>query len=78
MKKSVIALLPMKGHSERIPNKNLKLFAGKPLFYWTLKALLDCEMIGNVVINTDSKLIENTVLNLFPKRVIIEKRPEII
>ena len=65
----------MKGNSERIPKKNLKLFAGKPLFYWTLSTLLDCEAITNVIVNTDSKIIENSVLNFFPKRVIIEKRP---
>ncbi len=29
----ITALLPMKGHSERVPNKNLRIFAGKPLFH---------------------------------------------
>ena len=30
------ALVPMKGHSERVPNKNLRLFIGKPLCYYVI------------------------------------------
>jgi len=40
MDKKIIAILPMKGHSERVPGKNMKLMCGKPLFYWIIKTLL--------------------------------------
>jgi N-acylneuraminate cytidylyltransferase len=30
----------MKGHSERVPGKNLRRIAGKPLFHWIVEALL--------------------------------------
>jgi len=75
MKKDVVALLPMKGNSERVPNKNIKDFNGKPLFYYMLKSLLSSNYISYVVVNTDSDNIANKVQNLFPKNVIIEKRP---
>ena len=51
---TVVALLPLKAHSERIPGKNFKPLAGKPLFRWILDTLLDIERIDAVVINTDA------------------------
>lgn len=53
----VIALLPMKGNSERVPGKNLKLFNGKPLFHHVLNTLVNSAKIEKVIINTDSELI---------------------
>ena len=37
---SVAGLIPMKGHSERVPRKNLRPIAGKPLFHWITICLL--------------------------------------
>jgi len=51
----LVALLPMKGHSERIPAKNFRPFAGKPLFRWILDTLLGLPEISLVVINTDAR-----------------------
>lgn len=51
----LVALLPMKGHSERVPAKNFRLFAGKPLFRWILDTLLELPEISLVVINTDAR-----------------------
>ena len=41
----LIALLPMKGHSERVPNKNMKSFAGKPLYHCVAKVLQKSDYI---------------------------------
>ncbi len=54
---NVRALLPMKGHSERVPSKNVRSFAGKPLFYHVLETLLQSRYITEVLINTDSDRI---------------------
>lgn len=51
---SITALLPMKANSERVPGKNFKMFAGKPLFRWILDTLLAVEAIDRVIINTDA------------------------
>jgi CMP-N-acetylneuraminic acid synthetase len=51
----IVALLPLKGHSERIPGKNFRPLAGKPLFRWILDALLSLDEIAEVVINTDAR-----------------------
>ncbi|BBA33365.1 acylneuraminate cytidylyltransferase [Methylocaldum marinum] len=55
--RSIVALLPMKAHSERVPNKNFRDFNGKPLFRWILDTLLLISEITEVVINTDARSI---------------------
>lgn len=50
----IVALVPMKGHSERVPNKNFRPFHGKPLYRWIIDALLELPEIAEVVINTDA------------------------
>ncbi|MDP6376716.1 MAG: acylneuraminate cytidylyltransferase family protein [Pseudomonadales bacterium] len=51
----IVALLPLKAHSERIPRKNFKLLAGKPLFRWMLDTLVRTPEVDLVVINTDAQ-----------------------
>ena len=34
-----LAIIPARGGSKRIKYKNLKLFCGKPLIYYSIKAL---------------------------------------
>ena len=51
----VIALLPMKAHSSRVPGKNFRKIAGKPLFRWILDELLKSEFVDEVIINTDAR-----------------------
>lgn len=53
----LVALLPMKAHSERVSGKNFREFCGKPLFRWVLDTLLCVEEIDRVVINTDAREI---------------------
>ncbi|WP_254822990.1 cytidylyltransferase domain-containing protein [Haloglomus halophilum] len=48
------ALVPMKGHSERVPNKNLRDFNGRPLCHWILNTLRVTPEVDEIVVNTDS------------------------
>lgn len=58
--KKVVALMPMRGGSERIKDKNLKFFNGAPLYHHMLKKLLKSRFIKEIVIDTDSEeIIEN-------------------
>lgn len=72
----ITALLPMKGNSERVPNKNMKDFAGAPLYHAVMKTLLASKYIDTVVINTDSKVIAKDAKENFEDRIIIINRPE--
>ena len=74
--KSFTALLPMKRHSERVPNKNIRLFSGRPLFTIILETLLQSKWIDAVVINTDSDDIITIIQSQFPANVIIHRRPK--
>ncbi|EDP3961021.1 TPA: acylneuraminate cytidylyltransferase family protein [Campylobacter jejuni] len=70
------ALLPMKGHSERIKNKNMKQFDGFPLYHAVMKVLLESSYIDKIFINTDSNIIASDVdKNFNHGKVIIIKRP---
>jgi CMP-N-acetylneuraminic acid synthetase len=71
---SVVALLPMKGHSGRIPNKNLRLFAGRPLFHMIAEVLENATYVKEIIINTDSEKIAENASKHFPK-VKIHLRP---
>lgn len=69
------ALLPMKGNSQRVPNKNMRSFDGSPLYHSIVKSLLDSKYIDNVVINTDSELIARDAKKNFGDKIIIIDRP---
>lgn len=69
----LIALVPMKHHSERVPGKNYRLFNGKPLYTYIVETLLDCSSISEIVINTDSSEIIDGLKA--EKRVRIIDRP---
>lgn len=72
----VVALLPMKGNSERVPNKNLKDFAGKPLYHRVMDVLVKSKYISHVIVNTDSEVIKSDLLKNYPEKTIIINRPE--
>jgi CMP-N-acetylneuraminic acid synthetase len=72
----ITALVPMKGHSERVPNKNIRTLAGKPAFHWILESLSKSKYIDEIVINTDSEEIAKSASNNF--KVTILKRPEFL
>lgn len=71
----VNALVPMKGHSERVPNKNLRPFLGKPLCFYVINSLLDSFYVNKVYVNTDSQAIKDKINHLFGEKVGIIDRP---
>lgn len=53
----VLGVIPARGGSKRIPDKNLKFFNGKPLIAWTILEAQKSEYIDDLVVSTDSKKI---------------------
>lgn len=76
-KLKIAALVPMKKNSERVPNKNMKLFNGKPLYHAIINTLLKSTYIDSIYIDTDSDLIINDVLINFPTINIINRPIEL-
>lgn len=72
---SIVALVPMRHHSQRVPGKNYRLLAGKPLFHHILETLLAVPAIGQVVVDTDSEPVMDSLRRDFPQVTIIN-RPE--
>lgn len=70
----VIAFIPVRGGSKSIPLKNIKPFCGKPLVCWNIEALEACTLIDQIVVATDSKEIEDTVLAQAYNKTAIYKR----
>lgn len=75
---SIVALVPMKGHSERVPRKNLKILRDKPLCYYVLKTLTSTDKISRVVVNTDCADIAEYVSKNFPSVSINEREQYLI
>jgi CMP-N-acetylneuraminic acid synthetase len=63
----------MRHDSERVPGKNYRPFAGEPLYRRIVRSLLDCPMISQVLINTDSSIIMEDASRHFPQIRLIER-----
>ena len=70
---TIVALVPMRHHSERLGGKNYRSFGGKPLYQQILLSLLKCHIISTIVIDTDSEIIMKNIFREFPKIRIIER-----
>ena len=50
----ILALIPARGGSKRLPHKNIKLLGGKPLINWTIEAATGISEICEILVSTDS------------------------
>ncbi len=71
----IVALVPMRADSKRVPNKNIRLFDGKPLYWHVLVSLLNCPYIQEIYVNTNSELLMEELPRAFD-RVRIIPRPQ--
>jgi CMP-N-acetylneuraminic acid synthetase len=65
----------MRHHSQRVPGKNYRLLAGKPLYQHIVETLLACPEISQVVVDSDSPPIIQGLRADFPQVLVLE-RPE--
>jgi pseudaminic acid cytidylyltransferase len=49
----IIAVIPARGGSKRIPRKNLRPFAGKPIIAYSIEAACDAGLFDRIVVSTD-------------------------
>ena len=71
----LIALVPMRHHSQRVPGKNYRDLAGKPLYQHIIETLLAVPEVNEIVVDTDSDPVMDGLRKNFP-RVKIINRPE--
>ena len=52
-----ICIIPARAGSKSVPNKNIRLIAGKPLIYYTIKSALESKLFSHVIVSTEDKKI---------------------
>ncbi len=73
----LVALVPMRHHSQRVPGKNYRPLAGRPLFHYIIDTLLAVPAIEQVVIDTDSEPVIDGLKASYPNVRILERLPEL-
>lgn len=56
-----IAIIPARGGSKRIPKKNIMLFYGKPMIWYSIQAARESNLFDKIHVSTDSEEIRETV-----------------
>jgi N-acylneuraminate cytidylyltransferase len=68
--KKTIAIIPARGGSKRLPNKNIKMFDGLPLLAYSIKyAMENSDIISEVYVSTDSDAIKKAAIQYGAKVV---------
>lgn len=55
--KKILAIIPARGGSKGIKNKNIKPFNGKPLIAYAISAAQKSRLINKIIVSTESKAI---------------------
>lgn len=74
--KGIIALIPARGGSKRLPGKNIRPLLGKPLIAYAIEAARACPDISQVIVSTDDQAIA-TVARQFGAQVPFLRPPEL-
>ena len=72
---NLVAFVPMRHTSVRVPGKNYRPIAGKPLYGYILDTLLQVPEINQIVVDTDSPIILEGLARGYPMVIGVE-RPE--
>ena len=74
----IVALVPMRHWSERVPGKNYRPLAGRPLYAYILDTLSDCPEVDEIVVDTDSPEIKSGVEDRFPHVNLLDRPDHLI
>jgi CMP-N-acetylneuraminic acid synthetase len=72
----ILTIIPARGGSKRIPQKNLKSLGDKPLIAWTIVASLASPSVTRTVVSTDSQQIAD-ISKLWGAEVPVMRPPEL-
>ena len=53
-----VAIIPARGGSKRVPNKNIRVLVNKPLIAYTIEVALSSSLIDRVIVTTEDKEIK--------------------
>lgn len=69
----ILALVPMRHHSQRVQGKNYRLLAGRPLFEFIIETLLSVSEIDTILVDTDSQQVIEGLRRDFPQVMVIDR-----
>lgn len=58
-----LCVIPARGGSKRIPRKNIKNFAGKPMIAWSIEQSIKCKCFDEIWVSTDDVEIADVAKN---------------
>jgi CMP-N-acetylneuraminic acid synthetase len=70
---TIAAMVPMRHHSQRVPMKNYRELAGKPLYHHILSTLRNVPELDNIYVDTDSPPIKEGIAESFPEVRLIDR-----
>lgn len=74
MTHKLVALMPMRHSSERVPRKNYRSFGdGRPLFHHMVDVMQACPLIDKIVIDTDSPEIKRQCEEKYPGVILLDR-----
>jgi CMP-N-acetylneuraminic acid synthetase len=69
----ILGLIPARGGSKGVPNKNIKMINGKPLIVWTIERAKQSRLLDKIIVSTESEAIAKIARENGAK---VLKRPE--
>jgi CMP-N-acetylneuraminic acid synthetase len=69
----IVALVPMRHHSQRVPGKNYRLLEGKPLFQHIIETLQAVPEIDTILVDTNSQPVIEGLRRDFPQVLVIDR-----
>ena len=72
----IACFIPIKNNSSRVPNKNLRLLRGIPLYRYALDTVINSKVFDDVFVDTDSEDVKNYCIK---KNInIIDRDPKLL
>jgi pseudaminic acid cytidylyltransferase len=72
----IVAVIPARGGSKRIPRKNIRHFAGKPIIAYSIAAAQECGLFDRIIVSTDDAEIKS-VAESFGAEVPFVRAPDL-
>jgi len=72
-KKNVVAIIPAREKSKRVPKKNYKFFNGKPMIAHTIEKLIKSKIFDRIIVSTDAKKLLQFLKSLERKSLLLDQ-----
>lgn len=74
--KKIVAFIPARSGSKRLPNKNSKELCGKPLIAWSIECAMNVQIIDEIVVTTDDFAVKE-ICKKYPKIKVVDRPSEL-